>query len=208
MHNYGGLPLWLCYIILVVFSATLGVFTGLFAAVLGLAIKRFGGWSILAAPAVWAASEWLRLQATGMGWNPLGYSQAFQPAVIQVSRFGGVYLVSAIMVAASTALVFALVYLERRRGIVVLTMAGLIAISAVLYGESLRPSTDETGSLSVAVVQPNIPVDGNGTIRTSRIKCSSATSLFLSRRFSRIEVGKAKTRGYFAKNQHRSGDLA
>ena len=160
MHNYGGLPLWLCYIILVVFSATLGVFTGLFAAVLGLAIKRFGGWSILAAPVVWAASEWTRLQATGMGWNPLGYSQAFQPAVIQVSRFGGVYLVSAIMVAASTALVFALVYLERRRGIVVLTAAGLIAIAAVLYGESLRPSTDGSGSISVAVVQPNIPVDG------------------------------------------------
>ena len=95
-----------------------------------------------------------------MGWNPLGYSQAFQPAVIQVSRLGGVYLVSAIMVAASTALVYALVYLERRRGIVVLTAAGLIAIATVLYGESLRPSIDESGSVSVAVVQANIPVDG------------------------------------------------
>jgi len=160
MHNYGGLSLWLCYLILIVFSATLGVFTGLFGAVLGVAIKRFGGWSILAAPAVWASSEWVRLQATGMGWNPLGYSQAFQPAVIQVSRFGGVYLVSAIMVAASTALVFAVVYLERRRGIVVLTAAGLIAIATVLYGESLRPSNNESGSVSVAVIQPNIPVDG------------------------------------------------
>lgn len=160
MHNYGGLPLWLCYIILVVFSATLGIFTGLFAAMLGHAIKQFGGWLILAAPVVWAASEWIRLQATGMGWNPLGYSQAFQPAVIQVSRFGGVYLVSAIMVAASTALVFALVYLERRRGIVVLTAAGLIAVASVLYGESLRPSVEGSGSISAAVVQPNIPVDG------------------------------------------------
>jgi apolipoprotein N-acyltransferase len=160
MHNYGGLPLWLCYIILVVFSATLGVFTGLFAAALGLAIKRFGGWLILSAPVVWAASEWIRLQATGMGWNQLGYSQAFQPAVIQVARFGGVYLVSAIMVAASTALVFALVYLERRRGIVVLTAAGLIAVTSVLYGESMRPAVEGSGSISVAVVQPNIPVDG------------------------------------------------
>jgi len=160
MHNYGGISLWLCYLILIVFSATLGVFTGMFAALLGLAIKRFGAWSILAAPVVWAASEWLRLQVTGMGWNPLGYSQAFQPAVIQVARLGGVYLVSAIMVAASTALVFALVYLERRRGIVVLTAAGLIAIVTVLYGESLRPAIDESGSVSVAVIQPNIPVDG------------------------------------------------
>jgi len=160
MHNYGGIPLWLCYIILIIFSATLGLFTGLFAAALALAIKRFGGWAILAAPVVWAASEWLRLQVSGMGWNPLGYSQAFQPAVIQVARFGGVYLVSAIMVGASAALVFALVYLERRRGVVVLTAAGLIAVATVLYGESLRPSTYESGSVSVAVIQPNIPVDG------------------------------------------------
>jgi apolipoprotein N-acyltransferase len=160
MHNYGGIPLWLCYLILIIFSATVGIFTGLFACVLALAIKRLGGWSVLTAPIIWAASEWLRLQATGMGWNPLGYSQAFQPAVIQVARFGGVYLVSAIMVAASTALVFSLVYLERRRGIVVLTAAGAIAVVSVLYGESLRPSTDESGSVSVAAIQPNVPIDG------------------------------------------------
>ena len=161
MHNYGELLLGQAYIVLIIFSAAVAIFTGLFAATLALAIKRFGGWWILAAPAVWAASEWLRLQATGMGWNPLGYSQAFQPAVIQVARFGGVYLVSAIMVAASTALVFGLVYLERRRGIIVLTAAGVIAIAAVLYGESLRPAVDESGSVLIAVVQPNVPIDGS-----------------------------------------------
>jgi apolipoprotein N-acyltransferase len=160
MHNYGEVPLWLCYIILVIFAATLGVFTGLFAATLALAIKRFDGWLILSAPALWAASEWLRLQATGMGWNPLGYSQAFQPAVIQVARWGGVYLVSAILVAASTALVFGVVYLQNKRGIAVLTAVGVIAITSVLYGESLRPSVDEEGTVSVAVIQPNIPING------------------------------------------------
>jgi apolipoprotein N-acyltransferase len=161
MHNYGEVPLWLCYIILVIFAATLGVFTGLFAGTLALAIKRFDGWLILTAPVLWASSEWLRLKATGMGWNPLGYSQAFQPAVIQVARWGGVYLVSAILVAASTALVFGVVYLQNKRGIVVLTAVGVVAIAAVLYGESLRPSgDDESGSVSVAVIQPNIPIDG------------------------------------------------
>jgi len=160
MHNYGGISLWLCYLILLIFSAAVGIFTGLFACVLGITVKRFGSWMILPAPLIWAASEWLRLKATGMGWNPLGYSQAFQPAVIQVARFGGVYLVSAIMVAASTALVFSLVYLERRRGIIVLTAAGAIAVVSVLYGESLRPSTDESGSVSVAAIQPNVPIDG------------------------------------------------
>jgi apolipoprotein N-acyltransferase len=161
MHNYGGVPMWLCYIILTIFSLTLGVFTGLFAAVLAQAVKRFGGWAILSAPIIWAASEWARILVIGVGWNALGYSQAFQPAVIQVARFGGVYLVSAIMVGASTALVFALIYLERRRGIIVLTAAGFIAIAAVLYGQSVRPEGDKEGSVAVAVVQPNIPIDGN-----------------------------------------------
>ena len=160
MHNYGQISLWLCYLILILFSATLGIFTGLFAGTLSLTIKRFGGWWILTAPLIWPATEWLRLKVTGMGWNPIAYSQAFQPAVIQVARFGGAYLVGAIMVAASTALVFAVVYLERRRGIVVLTAAGLIAVAAVLYGESLRPATNEAGSILVAAIQPNIPVDG------------------------------------------------
>ena len=30
----------------------------------------------------------------------------------------------------------------------------------MLYGESLRPSTDESGSVSVAAIQPNVPIDG------------------------------------------------
>ena len=160
MHAYGGIPLWLCFIILIIFSATLGVFTGLFAAVVGAVVKRFGGWAMLAAPVVWAGSEWARLVVTGVGWNVLGYSQAFQPAVIQSARWGGVYLVSAIMVAASTALVFAVVYLEHRRGVVVLTLAGALAVASVLYGESLRPASDQPGSITVAAIQPNIPIDG------------------------------------------------
>ncbi|MFY9611755.1 MAG: apolipoprotein N-acyltransferase [Blastocatellia bacterium] len=160
MHNYGGIPMWLCFIILAVFSATLGVFTGLFGALLAAAVKRFSGWAMLSAPIIWAASEWARLEVSGVGWNALGYSQAFQPAVVQAARWGGVYLVSAVMVAASTALVFAVVYLEQRRGIVVLTVAGAIATVVVLYGESLRPASDEPGSVYVAAVQPNIPIDG------------------------------------------------
>ncbi|HKP85200.1 MAG TPA: apolipoprotein N-acyltransferase [Blastocatellia bacterium] len=161
MHNYGDIPMWLCYIILIIFSLTLGVFTGLFAAIYAQAIKRFGGWAILSAPVIWAAAEWARLEVTGMGWNALGYSQAFQPAVIQVARFGGVYLVSALMVAASTALVFGLIYLERGRGIIVVTATGVIVILLILYGQSLRPLGDEDGSVLVAAIQPNIPISGD-----------------------------------------------
>jgi apolipoprotein N-acyltransferase len=162
MHHYGDIALWLSYGILLIFSATLGVFTALFAGLFALVVKRFGGWAILSAPVLWAASEWLRLQISGVGWNALGYSQAFQPAVIAISRFGGVYIVSALLVAASTALVFGVIYLERRRGLVVLTSAILLAIITVLYGERLRAVQPlEIGSVGVAVVQPNVPISGD-----------------------------------------------
>jgi apolipoprotein N-acyltransferase len=162
MHHYGDIALWLSYVILLIFSATLGIFTALFAGLFALVIKRFGGWAILSAPALWAASEWLRLQISGVGWNALGYSQAFQPSVITIARFGGVYVVSALLVAASTALVFAVIYLERRRGLVVLTSAILLAIITVIYGERLRAThASESGSVAVAVIQPNVPISGN-----------------------------------------------
>ncbi|HKV38127.1 MAG TPA: apolipoprotein N-acyltransferase [Blastocatellia bacterium] len=161
IHNYGGVPLWLCYVIDVVGAGALAIFTGLFAGTLARAIARFGGWAILLAPVLWAASEWGRLKVTGMGWNALGYSQAFQPSVIQSARWGGVYLVSALLVSVNAALVFAMIYLERRRGVVVLTIAGIIAAANLLHGQSLRQKPDLKGSISVGVVQPNIPIDGD-----------------------------------------------
>jgi apolipoprotein N-acyltransferase len=161
MNNYGGIQLWLCFLIGVPLAFALGLFTGVFAGLLALGTRLIGGWGILLAPAIWAATEWARLKATGIGWNALGYSQAFQPAVIQVARFGGVYVVSALLLFSSAALVFALVYLERLRGFVVLTLAGAITAAAILYGQSLKLKTDEQGSVLVGVVQPNVPIAGN-----------------------------------------------
>ncbi|HWP41991.1 MAG TPA: apolipoprotein N-acyltransferase [Blastocatellia bacterium] len=160
MHNYGGIPLWLSYVLLTVLASLLGIFTGLFAGATAVGVKRFGGWAILAAPVLWVASEWARQQVSGVGWNALGYSQAFQTTIIQIARIGGVYMVSALLASASTALVFAVVYLERRRGVIVLTAFGMLAIASVLYGQSTRPVSDRRGSVSVVAIQPNIPIAG------------------------------------------------
>lgn len=161
MHNYGGIPLWLCYFLLLLIAAILASFTALFAGLLGYVIKSFGGWAILSAPVLWAASEWLRLQLTGMGWNALGYSQAFQPTLIQVSRFGGVYLVSAFLVSMSAAVVFSLIYLGHRRAWVVFTIAGLLAIGIMLYGRARAPVAPAEQSVKVLAIQPSIAIEGN-----------------------------------------------
>ncbi|HEU4389966.1 MAG TPA: apolipoprotein N-acyltransferase [Blastocatellia bacterium] len=159
MHNYGGIALWLCYLIGVVFAAALGVFTGLFAGVVAFGVRRFGGWALISAPVVWPATEWARLKITGLGWNALGYSQALQhPAVIQLARFGGVYAVSALLVLVSTAVVFSVIYLERKRGVLVFSISGVIAAGAVVYGTWAVQDIPIEGSLRVAVVQPNVPI--------------------------------------------------
>ena len=98
----------------------------------------------------------------GVGWNALGYSQAFHPTAIQTARIGGVYLVSALLVAASAGLVFALIYLERRRGLIVLTSVGVLSVISIIYGQSVMngPVTAADKKVSVAIVQPNVPIAG------------------------------------------------
>jgi apolipoprotein N-acyltransferase len=161
MHHYGGIPMWICYPVLVLIAVILSSFTALFAGLLGYVIKSFGGWAILSAPVLWAASEWLRLQITGLGWHALGYSQAFQPTLIQISRFGGVYLVSAFLISMSAAVVFSLIYLGYRRGWIVFSIAGLLAISVLSYGKARTPVAQLPRSLAVLAIQPNIPIAGN-----------------------------------------------
>ena len=161
MHNYGGISLAVSYLLLVLAAAVIGSFTAVFAGVLGLAIRSFGGWAILSAPILWAASEWLRLQATGLGWNALGYSQAFQPMLIQSARFGGVYFVSAFLVAMSAAIVFSLIYLGYKRGWIVLSVALLMAAAVVVGGLQQPVAAPPVGAVAVIAVQPNFPIDGD-----------------------------------------------
>ncbi|PYP85122.1 MAG: apolipoprotein N-acyltransferase [Blastocatellia bacterium AA13] len=158
IHNYGAVSIPLTELIILLFGILLGLFTGLFAACLAICIKNFGGGAIIAAPLLWVGSEWSRLAVTGIGWNSIGYSQAFQPLLIQIARAGGVYIVSALVVYASAALVFALVYLERTRGIVVLTSAGLLALTTLIYGRAAIRREPAKGMVRVAAVQPNFPI--------------------------------------------------
>ena len=161
MHNYGGLSLGVSYLLLFLAAAIIGSFTAVFAGVLGLAIRSFGGWAILSAPVLWAASEWLRQHVAGLGWNALGYSQAFQPMLIQSARFGGVYVVSAFLVAMSAAIVFSLIYLGYKRGWVVLSVALLMAIVVVVGGLQQPLATPPSGAVAVIAVQPNFPIEGD-----------------------------------------------
>jgi apolipoprotein N-acyltransferase len=162
MIHYGGLPKWLAYLLLLPAAMLVGVFPGLFLAVLAQLVKRFGLYAVLAAPFIWATSEWLRLGVTGQLWNALGYSQAYHPFLIQTARWGGVYMVSFLVVAVNAAI--ALMLLLRTWKAVVIGWSTLLAVALLVAIPSLRNGRDRStpgtsgGYLNVVGVQPNVPM--------------------------------------------------
>ena len=113
MINYGGLPGLLAYVLVVPAAVVVGIFPGFFAALVALAVRKWGPLALLLAPVFWTALEWTRLGVTGQLWNALGYSQAYQSFLIQTAKWGGVYAVSFLIVAINSAL--ALIVIKRSR---------------------------------------------------------------------------------------------
>jgi len=116
---------------------------------------------MLVAPIFWTALEWVRLGVTGQLWNALGYSQAYHPFLIQPARWGGVYLVSFLIVAINA--VVALLVLRRTRWTITAAALTTLAIALVLlealYSDAIVDyvhSVDD--DVSVVAVQPNVPM--------------------------------------------------
>src|SRR5215212_6873701 len=74
MIHYGGLPTVLAYLLLIPPALVIGVFHGLFASLVALAVQRWGRMAVLLGSLFWTAFEWVRLEVTGQLWNALGYS--------------------------------------------------------------------------------------------------------------------------------------
>ena len=104
--HYAGFPWPLAYFLLFCVTAITGLFPAIFAAILSILLRRFGSWAFLAAPFVWVSTEFLRYWLTGNNWNAIGYSQApFEPFV-EPASFGGVYLVSFLLMTVASAVIF------------------------------------------------------------------------------------------------------
>src|SRR5262245_65215501 len=165
MTHFGQMLTVIAYSVAMLFAAILAVFPAIFAAAMAKLTRRFGWWAMAFAPVVWVATEWLRPFVTGVTWNALGVSQAQHFRIASLSRLGGVYLVSAEIVAVSALLVLALRFKERP----VARAAPLLFFFAAIFfmhPPQLRP-TEQPGGATVTVVgmQPNLPPDSSVTER-------------------------------------------
>ncbi len=162
MIHYGGVSAWLAYLLLLLPIILVAVFPALACACIALLVKRFGSAAILTAPVIWIAFDWLRYEVTGQLWNALGYSQAFHPMMIRTVRFGGVYVISSLIVLVNSAIVLSLTKRTLRHiiiSIAILLLAGLLLIAPKFRaaGEVRLIAVAQPGHWIVAV-QPNVPM--------------------------------------------------
>ena len=159
MIHYGGLPTLLAYLLLIPAAVVIGIFPGIFAWLMALAIRQWGTMALLLAPVFWTALEWVRLGVTGQLWNALGYSQAYHSFLIHPATWGGVYAVSFLIVVINA--IVALLVTSRTP----LTIAAslLLALAVVFVMVSSEPPMLERPvsygiGVKVVAVQPNVPM--------------------------------------------------
>ena len=183
MIHYGGIPTVPAYLLLIPAALVVGVFHGFFALLAALAIRKWGHMSVLLAPIFWTAFEWVRLGVTGQLWNALGYSQAFHPFLIQPARWGGVYLISFLIVAVNS--VIALLVTKRTRWTIaasaLTTLAiALVMVEAVFQWQIVDYIYSPEDDVKVVAVQPNVPmtmvktVDEMNALRERHLSMSTA----------------------------------
>lgn len=179
MIHYGGLPTVLAYVLLIPGALVVGLFPGLFALMLALSMKRWGVKVLLLAPVFWVSFEWIRLGVTGQLWNALGYSQAYHWYLTQPARWGGVYLVSFLIVAINS--IGALLILKRTRWTIAAALAMVLAVVFVILASqgtmtmTLRP-VSPGHEVNIIAVQPNVPM--------TPVKSVSETNELIERHFS------------------------
>jgi len=173
MKAYGGLPLYLSSIILLLFSAYLAIYIALFSAV-AVRADRNPFFGLLMIPLLWVSLEFLRAHLfTGFPWALIGYSQYKQVALVQLADIFGVYGVSFLVAAANVALFVLWLFLRRkpRQGTKVSMRQTAALLSAWLilflfswsYGNwrvrSIEGEMSSSASITAAVIQGNIEQD-------------------------------------------------
>ena len=159
MIRYAEIPAWLANLLLLPAALAGGVFPALFALALARLCARWGAAALFLAAPLWAALEWARLGVIGQLWNAVGYSQAFEPQLIQAARFGGVYAVGFLVLAFNAALAHALLVRRARAALVSLAAVACVALAVVVTQlTATREAAGAPGAVVVAV-QPNVVPD-------------------------------------------------
>lgn len=169
MTTYGKVPLPVSYGVLLLLTAYLGVYVGLYSVSVVWLRELIPRYGIFLAPCFWVSLELVRTYAlTGLPWCLFGYSQYRRIELIQIADHVGVYGVSFLLVLVNVALAELLAWLmpffrgfrPARLPWELATLAVLLTAFSWHYGVTVTSdsvySDVPRGSVTVGVVQPNI----------------------------------------------------
>jgi apolipoprotein N-acyltransferase len=182
MHRYGGLPIPVAALALILFCMYVGLYHGMFglllawvagATVVGAKVggsaatrSKTAAWGasirrvLVAAPFLWVAVELARTRITAFPWELLGYAQTGNFALTRIATFTGVYGLSFEIMLVNS--VFAAAFLAAKKRRKALLVAACAAVVLLQMGQWLAPppvATDHTALL----VQPDIPIQTGET---------------------------------------------
>ena len=176
MHVYGGLNAPVSAGILVLFCLYLGLYHGLFGALLAKSAHGATGSkrAILLAPFLWVAVELARARITGFPWDLLGTAQVDNIPLARIARFTGVYGVSLGIMLVNAA--FAATFLlppHRRRTLLV---ASVLAVGVLQAGVLVAPPP-AIATHNARLVQQNIALDTRWDVENFRATLAELRTL-------------------------------
>jgi apolipoprotein N-acyltransferase len=166
MTTFGELPTAGAIFAAGLLVAYLSLFPAMFALVLSRLHLRFGSRALLLAPSIWMTTELGRQYVwDGFPWTLLGYSQVTVLPIAQLASIVGVYGLSGLLAAFSTAAAFVLIDRSPMRWRVAVSTICVVGIIAMWGEMRLRSSAllSRGTPVRVAVVQGNIPQDEKWT---------------------------------------------
>ena len=157
MNSYGGLSPAIAAGILVLFCLYLGLYHGLFAALLVRASRGGLVRALVAAPFLWVAVELARARITGFPWDLMGTTQVNNPGVSPViATVCGVYGISFVIAAVNACVVAA--FLLRSSKAVGVAMVGIVIATAFTSGELVTKKLP-TPTHVATLVQVDLPLE-------------------------------------------------
>jgi apolipoprotein N-acyltransferase len=168
MHRYGGLPVPVAALALLLFCLYVGLYHGLFGMLLalvagaggpaglkpaesGAAIRR----ALAAAPFLWVAVELARTRITAFPWELLGYSQTGNFGLTRIASLVGVYGLSFEIVLVNSVLAAAFLGPRARRKLLLVAACGA---AVILQAGQLLVPPPVPADRNALLVQPNVPI--------------------------------------------------
>lgn len=169
INYYGGIPFIGSIAIVFLLCLYLSLYTGIFAFLFSIAIKKTKLPALLIAPVFWVVLEFLRSYVfTGFPWSSIGYTQYKFLSVIQIADITGIYGVSFLVVAVNGALADIFLIKRRTKDMPLFPLSQtaigfsillLFIISTVIYGQ-IRLGEERPGKrFRASIIQGNIEQD-------------------------------------------------